>query len=111
MARQWKTLREFEEIKFEFFEGIAKITINRPRYYNAFTPDTTREMSEALVACREMTEVRAVILTGEGDKAFCAGGDIADLYASGSKGDFDYGRTFWRDEYRLNALIFAMPSR
>lgn len=73
--RAWKSLRDFEEIKLEYFEGVAKITINRPRYYNAFTPDTTREMSEALVVCREMPEVRAVILTGEGDKAFCSGGD------------------------------------
>ena len=73
--RVWKTIKEYEEIKFEFFEGIAKITMNRPRYYNAFTPDTTREMSDALVLCREMPEVRVVVLTGEGDKAFCSGGD------------------------------------
>lgn len=73
--RAWKSLIDFEEIKLEYFEGVAKITINRPRYYNAFTPDTTREMSEALVVCREKPEVRAVILTGEGDKAFCSGGD------------------------------------
>ncbi len=73
--REWKTLKAFEEIRFESFGGIAKITINRPRYYNAFTPDTTREMSEALVMCREMADVRVVILTGEGDKAFCSGGD------------------------------------
>jgi len=73
--RVWKKLKDFEEIKFEFYEGIAKITIDRPRYYNAFTPDTTREISEALVVCREKPEVRVVILTGEGDKAFCSGGD------------------------------------
>ena len=73
--RDWLSLKEFEEIKFGFYEGIAKITINRPRYYNAFTPDTTREISEALVICREKPEVRVVILTGEGDKAFCSGGD------------------------------------
>jgi len=73
--RIWKSLREFEEIKFEYFEGIAKITMNRPRYYNAFTPDTTREISEALVLCRENSEIRVVILTGEGEKAFCSGGD------------------------------------
>ena len=73
--REWLSLREFEDIRFEFYEGIAKITINRPRYYNAFTPDTTREISEALVVCREKPEVRVVILTGEGDKAFCSGGD------------------------------------
>jgi len=73
--REWKTIREFEEIRFDFFEGIARITINRPRYHNAFTPDTTKEMSKALVSCREMTDVRVVILTGEGEKAFCSGGD------------------------------------
>jgi len=47
--RVWEKIREYEEIKFEIFDGIAKITINRPRYYNAFTPDTTREMNEALL--------------------------------------------------------------
>ena len=73
--RTWLSLKEFEEIRFELFEGIGKITINRPRYYNAFTPDTTREISEALVLCREKPEIRVVILTGEGDKAFCSGGD------------------------------------
>ncbi|MDF1574913.1 MAG: 1,4-dihydroxy-2-naphthoyl-CoA synthase [Bacteroidales bacterium] len=73
--REWLRLREFEEIKFDFCKGIAKITINRPRYYNAFTPDTTREISEALVVCREKAEIRVVILTGEGEKAFCSGGD------------------------------------
>jgi naphthoate synthase len=74
-SRTWKMLKEFEEIKFDFFEGLARITMNRPRVHNAFTPDTTREMSEALVLCREMADVRVVILTGAGDKAFCSGGD------------------------------------
>jgi len=71
----WRTIKEYEEIKFDLFEGIGKITINRPKYYNAFTPDTTREMSDALLLAREMTEIQVVILTGEGDKAFCSGGD------------------------------------
>ena len=73
--RDWLTIKEYEEIKFESFEGIAKITINRPRYYNAFTPDTTSEISEALLLCREKSDIRVVIITGEGDKAFCSGGD------------------------------------
>jgi naphthoate synthase len=75
MHRNWETLKEYEEIKFEFFEGIGKITINRPRYYNAFTPDTTKEMCDAMVQCRENQDISVVILTGEGDKAFCSGGD------------------------------------
>ncbi len=71
----WTTIKEYEEIKFDFFEGIAKITINRPRYRNAFTPDTVKEMCEALGYCRESQDVFVVVLTGEGDKAFCSGGD------------------------------------
>lgn len=73
--RTWTSIREFEEIKFEYFEGIGKITINRPRYRNAFTPDTVKEMIEAMVYCRESPDIFTVILTGEGDKAFCSGGD------------------------------------
>lgn len=75
MNREWKTIKEYEEILFEFFEGIAKITINRPRYRNAFTPQTNMEMIDAMHICREMPEVDMVILTGAGDKAFCSGGD------------------------------------
>ncbi len=73
--RKWITIKEYEEIKFEFFEGIAKITINRPRYHNAFTPDTTKEMCDAMVYCRENQDISVVVITGAGDKAFCSGGD------------------------------------
>ncbi len=75
-TREWKTVTQYEEIKFEYWEGIAKITINRPRYRNAFTPDTTREMSEAFAYCRECPDINVVFLTGAGDKAFCSGGDM-----------------------------------
>ncbi len=76
--RDWKRIGEFDfkEILFEEFDGIAKITINRPRYRNAFTPLTTAEMSEALAWCREAQRIDVVILTGAGDKAFCSGGDM-----------------------------------
>ena len=73
--RNWKQIKEFTEIKFDFFEGIAKITINRPRYYNAFTPTTVSEMIEAMQICREDNKINVVVFTGEGDKAFCSGGD------------------------------------
>lgn len=73
--RQWTTIQAYEEIKFEFFEGIAKITINRPRYRNAFTPDTIKEMISAMTYCRECQDIGTVIITGEGDMAFCSGGD------------------------------------
>jgi len=73
--RKWTILKKYDEIKFEFFEGIAKITINRPRFHNAFTPDTTKEMCNAMAYSRENQKIAVVILTGAGDKAFCSGGD------------------------------------
>lgn len=75
MMREWTSLKEYEDILFEIYEGIAKITINRPRYHNAFTPTTTGEMSDALRICRESQDINVVVLTGAGDKAFCSGGD------------------------------------
>jgi len=74
-SREWKTIKEYEEIKFDYFQGIAKVTINRPRYRNAFTPDTVKEMCDAMLYCRNSADIFTVILTGEGDKAFCSGGD------------------------------------
>ena len=76
MAREWKTIKEYKEILFDFYNGIAKITINRPRYRNAFTPLTVTEMADALDYCKNHKQVRCVVLTGEGDKAFCSGGDM-----------------------------------
>ncbi len=73
--REWTTIREYENILFEYHEGIARITINRERYRNAFTPTTTAEMSDALRICREEADIDVVVLTGAGDKAFCSGGD------------------------------------
>ena len=71
----WTPIKEYEDIKFEFFEGIAKITINRPEVYNAFRPETNIEMIDAMEICRERQDIRVVVFTGEGDKAFCSGGD------------------------------------
>jgi len=73
--RSWETIREYEDIIFSYFEGIAKITINRERYRNAFRPATVSEMSDALRVCREDQRIQVVVLTGAGDKAFCSGGD------------------------------------
>lgn len=75
MERQWETLKEYKEIKYEFFEGIAKVTINRPEVHNAFTPNTVQEMIDAFTRARDDERVGVIVLTGEGDKAFCSGGD------------------------------------
>lgn len=73
--RTWTPVKTYEDILFDTFEGIARITINRPRYRNAFTPTTAQEISEALRICREDPSIGVVVLTGAGDKAFCSGGD------------------------------------
>jgi naphthoate synthase len=71
----WVPVKEYKEILFHKFEGIARISINRPHVHNAFTPLTVQEMIDAMLICREDADVRVIILTGEGGKAFCSGGD------------------------------------
>jgi naphthoate synthase len=73
--REWTTIREYEDILFDYYNGIARITINRERYRNAFTPTTTAEMSDALRICREEADIDVIVITGAGDKAFCSGSD------------------------------------
>ncbi len=73
--RQWITIKEYSDILFDYYEGIARITINRPEVYNAFRPETNRQMIEAMDICRERQDIAVVVLTGKGDKAFCSGGD------------------------------------
>ena len=71
----WRPAGEFEDIKYEKAEGIAKITINRPKVRNAFRPLTVVEMMRAVENAREDHETGVIILTGEGPDAFCSGGD------------------------------------
>lgn len=73
--RNWKEIKKYTDILFEEFEGIAKITINRPHVYNAFRPLTNMEMLDAMKISREREDIRVVVITGAGDKAFCSGGD------------------------------------
>jgi naphthoate synthase len=72
---QWTPIKEFQEILFSQSGGIAKISINRPQVHNAFTPLTVQEMIEAMDICRNRTDIGVIILTGEGGRAFCSGGD------------------------------------
>ena len=71
----WKTIKEYKEILFQYYDHIAMISINRPKVHNAFTPLTVQEMIDAMDICREKPEIGVVILTGEGGQAFCSGGD------------------------------------
>ncbi len=91
-------------------EGRAgRITLTRPRALNALSYDMCTAIEGALDAWREDDAVALVLIDAEGDKAFCAGGDIQQLYDTGRAGDFAYGRRFWADEYRLNAKIARYP--
>lgn len=75
-ARTWTPIKEYTDIIFDFYKGIARITINRPKVYNAFRPQTNHEILDALGICRDRQDIRVVVITGAGDKAFCSGGDI-----------------------------------
>ena len=91
-------------------EGRAgRITLDRPEALNALTYAMCMEIDVALKDWADDDAVALVMIDAEGDRAFCAGGDIAEMYASGTRGDYDYGRRFWRDEYRMNARMFCFP--
>jgi naphthoate synthase len=71
----WRAAGDYQDIRYELADGIAKITIDRPEVRNAFRPETLIELSDALERAREDTSVGVIILTGEGPLAFCSGGD------------------------------------
>lgn len=87
----------------------GRITFTRPQALNAMSYDMCMAIDAEMRLWREDDEVDLVAIDAQGDKAFCAGGDIAELYETGRAGNFDYGHTFWRDEYRLNAFIAEYP--
>lgn len=87
----------------------GRITLNRPDALNALTHDMVFAIEAALTSWAANDNIALVIIDGTGERAFCAGGDIGKLYQKGIKGEYEYGQTFWRDEYRLNALIANYP--
>ena len=84
---KWILSHDFKEILYHKQEGVAKITINRPEVRNAFTPLTVREMMAALEDARHDSSIGVIILTGQGKKAFCSGGDQKVRGQSGYKDD------------------------
>ena len=91
-------------------EGRAgRVTLRRPEALNALTPGMADDIERALDAWALDDDVRLLLLDAEGEKAFCSGGDIADLYRAGLAGNFAHGRRFWRDEYRMNRKMFRFP--
>lgn len=102
-AIKWTEVGTYEDIKYHKFDGIAKITINRPERRNAFRPQTVFEMSDALMDAREDQTIGVVILTGEGKDAFCSGGDQK------IRGDAGYKDA--KGINRLNVLDFQRQMR
>lgn len=105
MSFNWETVRTYDDILFEKYEGIAKITINRPEVHNAFTPRTVTEMIDAFSRARDDSSVGVVILTGAGDQAFCSGGDQRVKGHGGYVGDDQIPRLNVLDLQRLMRMM------
>ena len=99
----WREAGTFDDILYHKADGIAKITINRPRVRNAFRPQTVGEMSRALEDARDDEATGVIVLTGAGDKAFCSGGDQK------VRGDAGYKDA--KGVHRLNVLDFQRQIR
>ncbi|GAB5412321.1 MAG: 1,4-dihydroxy-2-naphthoyl-CoA synthase [Chlamydiales bacterium] len=100
---EWSVAREFTDIEYHKWNGIAKITINRPEVHNAFRPQTVKEMMRALEDARNDESIGVIILTGKGKKAFCSGGDQK------IRGDAGYADGDGTN--RLNVLDFQKQMR
>jgi dihydroxynaphthoic acid synthetase len=99
-------MTEYEDVRYEVEGPVAVVTINRPERYNAFRGQTIEELIAAFRAAWADKQVRAIILTGAGDKAFCSGGDVKQRAETG-----DYGPTksgLWEVNY-LHKLIRDIP--
>ena len=99
---------KFTDIRYQMGDGIAKITINRPELHNAFRPQTIIELIEAFSLARDNEDIGVIILTGEGTKAFCSGGDISVRGDDGYLGDDKLSK---KGIGRLNVLDLQVQIR
>lgn len=98
-----------QDIHIRTDRNAGRITLTRPKTLNALSYGMMRAMDDALIAWANDPGVRIVIIDAEGPRAFCAGGDIAEVYAAGRAGNFAFAQRFWAEEYRMNARIGAYP--
>ena len=98
-----------DEILFEVRDGAGWVTLNRPSALNALTHDMARQLDARLEAWATDDAIARVVIEGAGERAFCAGGDIRDLYDVMGRGDEPFIDVFYRDEYRLNYRIHTYP--
>ncbi|CUW38761.1 putative enoyl-CoA hydratase [Magnetospirillum sp. XM-1] len=97
------------EIHFDRTGKLGRIILDRPKALNALTLDQVHAMHPTLDAWAADPDVACVTIEGAGEKAFCAGGDIKQLYEACKAGELDYVTAFYRDEYRLNRRIHTSP--
>lgn len=91
-------------------EGRAgRITLTRPKALNALSYDMCKAIAAALDNWENDDTVQIILIDAEGDRAFCAGGDIAAIYHQGKAGDYAEARAFWADEYRMNNRLATYP--
>ena len=90
---------------------VRKLTLNRPRQLNALNEDVCATLRRAIDAWERDDAVCGVLLTGAGEKAFCAGGDVRALYDAGREGNLQPARSFFGTEYKLNYALgtYAKP--
>ncbi|MEL3973922.1 1,4-dihydroxy-2-naphthoyl-CoA synthase [Rossellomorea oryzaecorticis] len=105
MAFEWVSERNYEDILYETYNGIAKITINRPEVRNAFRPKTVMELIDAFAYARDDSKVGVIVLTGAGEKAFCSGGDQSVRGHGGYVGEDEIPRLNVLDLQRLIRVI------
>ena len=87
----------------------GRITLNRPQALNAVTHDMVREIARVLPGWAADDAIAMVVIDGAGERAFSAGGDLMGIYDAMCAGDYDRPRSFWRDEYAMNAALFHFP--
>ncbi len=98
-----------QDIRVKIHGKIGFITLCRPHLLNSLTSMMILSIESTLDKWKINENIFAVVIESEGQKAFCAGGDILDLYNQGAKKNFNYARQFWTDEYRLNSKIANYP--
>jgi enoyl-CoA hydratase len=97
------------DISIRVIGKAGRITFTREAALNALSPAMSEAIEAALIAWENDPKIEMLIIDAAGDRAFCAGGDIADIYRHGTTGDHDFARRFWAQEYRMNARIANYP--
>lgn len=97
------------DIKLRKLGRTGRITLCRPDALNAVTHDMVQQIAAILPAWAADEDILMIVIDAEGERAFSAGGDLMSMYRYMSDDELDKARSFWRDEYRMNAALFHFP--